>query len=121
MDGKFLLEDQQEVADELAVIFDALQQLSEVQHRFGHALFLLSDGTQNFDVGRSCQSVDLQAEQKNPQPRGKRRFGDGLEMHLSSLQPPSDLQHASPAHTAPNSVQVSLVRVLQIHVQLQSS
>src|SRR6266436_8197917 len=85
MDGKLLLEDQQKVADELAVIFDALQQLSEVQHRFGHALFLLSDGTQNFDVGRYCQSVDLQAEQKNPQPRVKRSFGDGLEMHLSSF------------------------------------
>src|SRR5260370_37147420 len=39
MPGKFLLENQQEVTHEFAVIFDARQQFSEINHRIGHVLF----------------------------------------------------------------------------------
>jgi len=73
MDGEFLLEDQQEFADEFAVIFDAFKQFSEVHDRFGHVLFLLPGGTQNLDIVRSCQSVNLRAKD------GKEKFRGCLE------------------------------------------
>src|SRR5260370_40549170 len=42
MPGKFLLENQQEVTYEFAVIFDARQQFSEINHRIWYVLSPLS-------------------------------------------------------------------------------
>src|SRR5437879_9341933 len=71
MAGKLLLEDQQKVTYEFAVIFDALQQFSEIHDRLGHALFLLSGENQSLGVGRFCQSVNLRTKETGPH-----RFGD---------------------------------------------
>ena len=46
--GKFLLENQEEIAHEFAIIFDAGQKFSEINDCIGHVFFPLLGGTSSF-------------------------------------------------------------------------